>query len=68
LTLIGFSVTLNSRQKLPDRLKADPPEGSERQGKAEKPRWYWACHPGRALSKTAVPCGVTRKGNAIPGD
>lgn len=30
--------------------------------------WYGACHPGRTLSKSAVPNGVTRKGDASPGD
>jgi hypothetical protein len=31
-------------------------------------QWYGACHPGRALLLPAVPIGVTRKGDAIPGD
>jgi hypothetical protein len=47
---------------------ADPPEGNSDNGKRIKSRWYWTCRPGRALSATVVPLGVTRKGLAVSGD
>lgn len=57
LTDGGCRNNVISRSKKSVSRKADPPEGNDRLQKAEKPRWYWACHPDRALSTTVLPLG-----------
>jgi hypothetical protein len=68
LTVTLPKIRMAERQEVrtarrPTRRKAN--RATEQRNKS---RWYWTCHPDRALSETVVPLGVTRKGNAIPGD
>ncbi len=48
--------------------RADPPEGGEGGRKRPVSRWYGTRRPDRVLHSTGRTTGVTRWGNAIPGD
>ena len=68
LTHSSVRNNVRSRSKKPVSRKADPPEGNGRQQKADKAQVVLGMSPGPGSVSNGRTTGVTRKGDAVPGD